>query len=136
MIENSESKSRQARGLPERGFLKTPRIGWELRHPGIDTYAQSVQYLPRYSTKGPFKMGFGEVKGNMKLIGIAIGVVLLVIFLLQNFEMTSFQFLVFTLFVAPKWLVLTVTFLLGFVLGYLYAKKKVWTEAKKTEPLV
>ncbi|HPW70172.1 MAG: hypothetical protein WDA72_11620 [Desulfomonilia bacterium] len=81
-------------------------------------------------------MGFGEVKGNMKLIGIAIGVVLLVIFLLQNFEMTSFQFLVFTLFVAPKWLVLTVTFLLGFVLGYLYAKKKVWTEAKKTEPLV
>lgn len=81
-------------------------------------------------------MGFGEVKGNMKLIGIAIGVVLLVIFLLQNFEMTSFQFLVFTLFVAPKWLVLTVTFLLGFIFGYLYAKKKVWTEAKRTEPLV
>ncbi|HPD21464.1 MAG: hypothetical protein ACOX3E_05575 [Desulfomonilia bacterium] len=81
-------------------------------------------------------MGFGEVKGNMKLIGIAIGVVLLVIFLLQNFEMTSFQFLVFTLFVAPKWLVLTVTFLLGFIFGYIYAKKKVWTEAKKTEPLV
>jgi len=81
-------------------------------------------------------MGLGEVKSNMKLIGIAIGVVLLVIFLLQNFEMTSFQFLVFTLFVAPKWLVLTVTFLLGFVFGYLYAKKKAWAEAKRTEPLV
>ncbi len=81
-------------------------------------------------------MGFGEMKSNTKLIGIAIGVVLLVIFLLQNFEMTSFQFLVFTLFVAPKWLVLTVTFLLGFIFGYLYAKKKVWTEAKRTEPLV
>ncbi len=81
-------------------------------------------------------MGFGEMKSNTKLIGIAIGVVLIVIFLLQNFEMTSFQFLVFTLFVAPKWLVLTVTFLLGFIFGYLYAKKKVWTEAKRTEPLV
>lgn len=81
-------------------------------------------------------MGFGEMKSNTKLIGIAVGVVLIVIFLLQNFEMTSFQFLVFTLFVAPKWLVLTVTFLLGFIFGYLYAKKKVWTEAKRTEPLV
>ncbi len=81
-------------------------------------------------------MGLGEMKGNAKLIGIAIGVVLLVIFLLQNFEMTSFQFLVFTLFVAPKWLVLTVTFLLGFVFGYLYAKKKSWAGAKEREPLV
>jgi uncharacterized integral membrane protein len=81
-------------------------------------------------------MGFGEMKSNTKLIGIAVGVVLIVIFLLQNFEMTSFQFLVFTLFVAPKWLVLTVTFLLGFIFGYLYAKKKVWTETKRTEPLV
>ncbi|HNU75242.1 MAG TPA: hypothetical protein PKM95_10360, partial [Deltaproteobacteria bacterium] len=69
-------------------------------------------------------MGFGEIKSNTKLIGIAVGVVLLIIFLLQNFEMTSFQFLVFTLFVAPKWLVVTVTFLLGFMLGYFYAKKK------------
>lgn len=81
-------------------------------------------------------MGFGEVKSNTKLIGIAIGAVLLIIFLLQNFEMTSFQFLVFTLFVAPKWLVVTVTFLLGFIFGYLYAKKKSWAEAKRSEPLV
>ena len=81
-------------------------------------------------------MGFGEIKSNTKLIGIAVGVVLLIIFLLQNFEMTSFQFLVFTLFVAPKWLVITVTFLLGFVFGYLYAKKKSWSEAKRSEPLV
>ena len=81
-------------------------------------------------------MGFGEIKSNTKLIGIAVGVVLLIIFLLQNFEMTSFQFLVFTLFVAPKWLVVTVTFLLGFMLGYLYAKKKSWTGAKRSETLV
>jgi uncharacterized integral membrane protein len=81
-------------------------------------------------------MGFTEGKSNAKLIGIAIAAVLLVIFLLQNFEMTSFQFLVFTIFVAPKWLVLTVTFILGFIFGYLYAKKKSWAEAKKAEPLV
>lgn len=81
-------------------------------------------------------MGFIEGKSNAKLIGIAIGAVLLVIFLLQNFEMTSFQFLVFTIFVAPKWLVLTVTFILGFIFGYLYAKKKSWAETKKAEPLV
>ena len=81
-------------------------------------------------------MGFGEIKSNTKLIGIAVGVVLLIIFLLQNFEMTSFQFLVFPLFVATKWLVVTVTFLLGFMLGYFYAKKKSWTGAKRSEPLV
>jgi uncharacterized protein YneF (UPF0154 family) len=50
--------------------------------------------------------------------------------------MTSFQFLFFHILVAPKLVVIGVTFLLGFVLGYIYAKKKIWAEARRNEPLV
>lgn len=81
-------------------------------------------------------MGFAELKRNTKLILLGVGVLCLIIFLFQNFEMTSFQFLIFTLFVAPKWIVVSVTFLLGFVFGYIYARKKAWTEARRNEPLV
>ncbi len=81
-------------------------------------------------------MGFSEAKRNTKLILIGVGVLCLIIFLFQNFEMTSFQFLIFTLFVAPKWIVITMTFLLGFIFGYIYAKKKTWSEVRRDEPLV
>ena len=74
-------------------------------------------------------MGFAEGKSNAA-IGIAIGAVLLVIFLLQNRDDLA-PVPVFTLFVAPKWLVITVT-LPGFIFGYLYARKS-WAEAKKAE---
>jgi len=81
-------------------------------------------------------MAFFGLKSNMKLVFIGIGVLCLVIFLFQNFEMTSFQFLFFHVLVAPKLVVIGVTFLLGFVLGYIYAKKKIWAEARRNEPLV
>ncbi len=59
-----------------------------------------------------------------KLIFIGIGVVFGIIFILQNFEQTSFQFLIWTIFSAPKWIVISFTFLLGMSFGYLMAKKK------------
>lgn len=80
-------------------------------------------------------MAFSGLK-NAKLIFIGIGVVCLIIFFFQNFEMISFQFLFFHILVAPKWIVISVTFILGFVFGYIYAKKKIWAEARRNEPLV
>ncbi|MGO9146984.1 MAG: hypothetical protein ACLQDF_11505 [Desulfomonilia bacterium] len=65
--------------------------------------------------------GFGE---NSKLIFIGIAVVLGFIFILQNFEQTSFQFLIWTLFTAPKWIVVSGTFLIGLAFGFLLGKKK------------
>ncbi len=81
-------------------------------------------------------MAVDDLKKNLKIILIAVGVLCLIIFLFQNFEMTSFQFLFFTLFVAPKWIVISITFLLGFIFGYIFAKKKTWEEIKRNEPLV
>jgi uncharacterized integral membrane protein len=81
-------------------------------------------------------MAFSDLKRNTKLIFIGIGAVCLIIFLFQNFEMISFQFLFFHILVAPKWIVISITFLLGFVFGYIYAKKKIWAEARRNEPLV
>jgi hypothetical protein len=81
-------------------------------------------------------MGMDGFKSNFKLILIGVGVLCLFIFFFQNFEMISFQFLFFHILVAPKWIVVTVTFLLGFVFGYIFAKKKTWDEVKRDEPLV
>lgn len=81
-------------------------------------------------------MAFSDLKRNTKLILIGIGILFFVIFFFQNFEMTSFQFLFFHILVAPKLVVVTVTFLLGFVFGYIYAKKKIWADARRNEPLV
>lgn len=69
-------------------------------------------------------MDTGGLKSNSKLIGIAIAAVLGFIFLLQNFEQTSFQFLFWTLFTAPKWIVVGATFGIGLGFGYLLGKKK------------
>jgi len=69
-------------------------------------------------------MDTGGMKSNAKIIGIAVGAVLGFIFILQNFEQTSFQFLVWTLFVAPKWIVVSGTFAIGMAFGFLLGKKK------------
>ncbi|HPC47056.1 MAG TPA: LapA family protein [Deltaproteobacteria bacterium] len=69
-------------------------------------------------------MDTGGIKSNTKLIGIAIAAVLGFIFLLQNFEQTSFQFLFWTLFTAPKWIVVGGTFAIGMAFGFLLGKKK------------
>ena len=69
-------------------------------------------------------MGLRGIGENGKLIFIGIAVMVGFIFILQNFEQTSFQFLFWTLFTAPKPIVITITFFSGFVLGFLFAKKK------------
>lgn len=69
-------------------------------------------------------MDLEGIRNNSKLIIIALAVVFGFIFILQNFEQTSFQFLIWTLFSAPKWLVIMGTFLLGLSFGYLLGKKK------------
>jgi uncharacterized integral membrane protein len=69
-------------------------------------------------------MGLRGITENGKIIFIVIVVMMGVIFILQNFEQTSFQFLIWTLFTAPKWIVISATFLLGFAFGFLFAKKK------------
>jgi uncharacterized integral membrane protein len=69
-------------------------------------------------------MGLRGLGDNNKLIFIGVAVLMGFIFILQNFEQTSFQFLIWTLFTAPKWIVITFTFLIGLAFGYLLAKKK------------
>jgi len=69
-------------------------------------------------------MDTGGMKSNAKIIGIAVGAVLGFIFILQNFEQTSFQFLVWTLFSGPKWIVMSCIFGGGLGLGYVMGKKK------------
>jgi hypothetical protein len=81
-------------------------------------------------------MAMNEFKSNFKLILIGVAILCLVIFFFQNFEMMSFQFLFFHILVAPKWIVLALTFLLGFAFGYIFAKKKTWADVKRNEPLV
>lgn len=61
---------------------------------------------------------------NTKLILIGLGVLFGLIFILQNFEQTSFQFLIWTLFSGPKWIIVSGTFGLGFGFGYLLGKKR------------
>jgi uncharacterized integral membrane protein len=69
-------------------------------------------------------MGLRGLGDNSRIIFIGIAVLMGLIFILQNFEQTSFQFLIWTLFTAPKWIVITFTFLIGLAFGYLLAKKK------------
>jgi uncharacterized integral membrane protein len=69
-------------------------------------------------------MGLGELKDNSKIIIIGLAVAFGFIFILQNFEQTSFQFLIWTIFTGPKWIVISFTFILGLAFGYLLAKKK------------
>lgn len=69
-------------------------------------------------------MDLDGIRSNSKIIFIALGVIFGFIFILQNFEQTSFQFLIWTLFSAPKWIVVSVTFMLGLAFGYLLGKKK------------
>jgi len=69
-------------------------------------------------------MGLGELKDNSKIIIIGLAIAFGFLFILQNFEQTSFQFLIWTIFSGPKWIVISFTFLLGFAFGYLLAKKK------------
>jgi len=65
-----------------------------------------------------------NVKNNSRFTIIAIIIAASVIFILQNFEQTSFQFLIWTIFSGPKWIILTLTFAIGMGFGYLMAKKK------------
>jgi len=69
-------------------------------------------------------MGLENIKDNSKIIIIGLAVAFGFIFILQNFEQTSFQFLIWTIFSGPKWIVISFTFLLGLAFGYLIAKKK------------
>jgi len=55
---------------------------------------------------------------------IAVAAVFGLIFILQNFEQTSFQFLVWTIFSGPKWIVMGCIFGGGLGLGYVMGKKK------------
>jgi len=75
-----------------------------------------MQYLQSMDVEG--------IKSNSRLIFIALAVVFGLIFILQNFEQTSFQFLIWTLFSGPKWIVVSGTFILGLSFGYLLGKKK------------
>lgn len=65
-----------------------------------------------------------NVKNNSKFTIIAIIIVASIIFILQNFEQTSFQFLIWTIFSGPKWIIITLTFVIGMGFGYLMAKKR------------
>lgn len=69
-------------------------------------------------------MDIEGLKTNSKLIIIAVAVVFGLIFIMQNFEQTSFQFLIWTLFSGPKWIVVSGTFIIGLAFGYLLGKKK------------
>ncbi|HQP32355.1 MAG TPA: hypothetical protein PLB81_13595 [Deltaproteobacteria bacterium] len=69
-------------------------------------------------------MDFDGLKSNSKLIFIALGVLFGLIFIMQNFEQTSFQFLIWTLFSGPKWIVVSGTFFIGLAFGYLLGKKR------------
>jgi uncharacterized integral membrane protein len=89
----------------------------------VDTKALYMQ-LSGENCYGERRMGLKALGDNSKLIGIAVAVVFGFIFILQNFEQTSFQFLIWTLFTAPKWIVVSGTFLLGLAFGFLLGKKK------------
>ncbi len=69
-------------------------------------------------------MDIEGIKSNSKWIIIGIVVLFGIIFILQNFEQTSFQFLIWTLFSGPKWIIVSGTFIIGLGFGYLLGKKK------------
>lgn len=69
-------------------------------------------------------MDIDGMKNNSKLIFIGLAVFFGLIFIMQNFEQTSFQFLIWTLFTGPKWIIISGTFLIGFGFGYLLGKKR------------
>jgi uncharacterized integral membrane protein len=68
-------------------------------------------------------MDIDGIKSNSKWIIIGLLVLFGIIFILQNFEQTSFQFLIWTLFSGPKWIIVSGTFLIGLGFGYLLGKK-------------
>jgi uncharacterized integral membrane protein len=68
-------------------------------------------------------MDIDGIKSNSKWIILGIGILFGIIFVLQNFEQTSFQFLIWTLFSGPKWIIVSGTFLIGLGFGYLMGKK-------------
>lgn len=69
-------------------------------------------------------MDLQGMKGNSKIYLIIILVAVGLIFILQNFEQTSFQFLIWTILTGPKWIIIALTFAIGMAFGYLLAKKK------------
>jgi uncharacterized integral membrane protein len=69
-------------------------------------------------------MDIDGIKSNSKWIIIGLAVFFGLIFILQNFEQTSFQFLIWTLFSGPKWIIVSGTFLIGLGFGYLLGKKR------------
>jgi uncharacterized integral membrane protein len=69
-------------------------------------------------------MDIDGIKSNSKWIIIGIVILFGIIFILQNFEQTSFQFLIWTLFSGPKWIIVSGTFIIGLGFGYLLGKKK------------
>jgi uncharacterized integral membrane protein len=69
-------------------------------------------------------MDIDGIKSNSKWIILGIGILFGIIFILQNFEQTSFQFLIWTLFSGPKWIIVSGTFLIGLGFGYLLGKKR------------
>lgn len=69
-------------------------------------------------------MDMDSIKSNSKWIIIGLAIFFGLIFILQNFEQTSFQFLIWTLFTGPKWIIISGTFIIGLGFGYLLGKKK------------
>jgi uncharacterized integral membrane protein len=69
-------------------------------------------------------MDIDGIKSNSKWIIIGLVVLFGIIFILQNFEQTSFQFLIWTLFSGPKWIIVSGTFIIGLGFGYLLGKKR------------
>jgi uncharacterized integral membrane protein len=69
-------------------------------------------------------MDIDGIKSNSKWIIIGLVVLFGIIFILHNFEQTSFQFLIWTLFSGPKWIIVSGTFLIGLGFGYLLGKKR------------
>lgn len=69
-------------------------------------------------------MDINSIRDNSKIILIVILIVVAIVFILQNFEQTSFQFLIWTILTGPKWIVISLTFLIGMGFGYLLAKKR------------
>lgn len=69
-------------------------------------------------------MDIEGMRSNSKWIIIGIIVLFGIIFILQNFEQTSFQFLIWTLFTGPKWIIICGTFAIGLGFGYLLGKKR------------
>jgi len=122
LIENSRDKSHRIPfKVPD--TIKTPPPARKI-YSVVDRAAQGMQYSSSILSWGRSEMAFKNLESNTKLIIIGVAAVLGLVFILQNFEQTSFQFLIWTLFSGPKWIVISFFFMLGLAFGYLLARKR------------